>query len=135
MHQTADDFGKLLLRLSIGLLMLMHGIPKVINGISGVQSMLVAHGMPGFLGYLVYVGEVVAPLLLLLGIYSRLGGLLLAINMVVAIALAHSHQIFTVSKSGAWALELQGLFLFGGLVIALIGAGRYSAGGKGGTLN
>jgi len=61
--------------------------------------------------------------------------LLVAINMVVAIALAHSNQIFSVTKNGAWALELQGLYLFGGLVIALIGAGRFSAGGKNGTLN
>ncbi|MDX3907557.1 MAG: DoxX family protein [Pigmentiphaga sp.] len=135
MLQTADDLGKLLLRVSIGVLMLMHGIPKVIGGIGFVQSLLASHGLPAFLGYFVYVGEVVAPILLLVGIYTRLAGLIVAINMVVAIALAHANQIFSVTKNGAWALELQGLYLAGGLVIALIGAGRFSAGGKGGRFN
>ncbi|MBX6317278.1 DoxX family protein [Pigmentiphaga sp.] len=135
MLQTADDLGKLLLRVTIGVLMLMHGIPKVIGGIGFVKSLLASHHLPTALGYFVYVGEVVAPILLLVGLYARVGGLLVAINMVVAIALAHSNQIFSVTKNGAWALELQGLYLFGGLVIALIGAGRFSAGGKNGTLN
>ena len=135
MLQTADDLGKLLLRVFVGVLMLMHGIPKVIGGIGFVKGLVASHGLPTFLAYFVYVGEIAAPILLLVGIYTRLGGLLVAINMVVAIVLAHANQIFTVTKSGAWTLELQGLYLCAGLVIALIGAGRFSAGGKGGTLN
>jgi len=135
MLQTADDLGKLLLRTFVGVLMLMHGIPKVIGGIGFVKGLVASHGLPAFLAYFVYVGEVAAPILLLVGIYTRLGGLLVAANMIVAIALVHGNDIFRVTKSGAWALELQGLYLCGGLVIALIGAGRFSAGGKGGALN
>lgn len=135
MLQTADDLGKLLLRVCVGVLMLMHGIPKIIGGIGFVKGLVASHGLPAFLAYFVYVGEVVAPILLLVGIYTRLGGLLVAANMVVAIALVHGNDIFSVTKSGAWALELQGFYLCCGLAIALIGAGRFSAGGKGGTLN
>ncbi|VCU68993.1 Putative oxidoreductase CatD [Pigmentiphaga humi] len=135
MLQTADDLGKLLLRIAVGVLMLMHGIPKVVGGIGFVKNLLASHDLPTWLGYFVYAGEVVAPILLLVGFYTRAAGLVVAVNMVVAIALAHGGQIFSVTKNGAWSLELQGLFLVGGLVIALIGAGRFSAGGKAGTLN
>jgi putative oxidoreductase len=45
--------------------------------------------------------------------------------MVVAIALAHGSQLFDIGKSGGWALELQGLFLFTALVVALIGPGKF----------
>ena len=132
---TLDDLGKLVLRLSVGLLMLMHGIAKIMNGVGGIERMVASVGLPGFMGWAVYIGEVIAPLLLILGVYTRLGGLLLFANMVVAIALAHSHQLTQLSGTGGWQLELQGLFLFGGLAVALLGAGRYSLGGKNGRMN
>ena len=44
----------------------------------------------------------------------------MAFNMVVAVALAHAAQISTLGKSGGWALELQGLYFFGSLAIALM---------------
>ena len=132
---TLDDLGKLVLRCAIGLLMLMHGIAKLMNGVGGIERMVASAGLPGFLGWAVYIGEVIAPLLLILGVYTRLGGLLIVANMVVAITLAHSHQLFLLSGTGGWQLELQGLFLFGSLAVALLGAGRYSVGGKSGRMN
>lgn len=132
---TLDDLGKLVLRLSLGVFLLMHGLSKLMNGISGIEGMVVAAGMPAFLAWAVYLGEVVAPILIILGIYTRLGGWLVVANMVVAIALAHSSQIFQLASSGAWQLEHQGLLLFGGLAIALLGAGRYAIGARGGRWN
>lgn len=132
---TLENFGKLLLRLTIGLLLILHGVAKLSGGIGGIEAMVVARGLPAFLAWGVYVGEFIAPLLLILGIYTRLGGLLIAINMVVAILLVHMGDLFVLTGSGAWRLELQGLFLFGGLVIACLGAGTYSLGGRGGRWN
>ena len=83
-------------------------------------------GLPAWVAYGVYVGEVLAPLLIILGFYARLGGLIIAINMLFAITLSHASQLFDIGKSGGWALELQGFFLFTGLVVALIGPGRYA---------
>jgi putative oxidoreductase len=40
-----------------------------------------------------------------------------------------------MSKTGGWALELQGLYLVSALAVALLGAGRYSVGGSGGRWN
>ncbi|MGV3627964.1 MAG: DoxX family protein [Betaproteobacteria bacterium] len=120
-----DDLGKLLLRLTLGILMLLHGIAKMRYGVSGIEGMVVSQGLPGFFAYGVFVGEVFAPLLVILGFYARIGGLIIAFNMVVAIALAHSSQLFDIGKTGGWELELQGFFLFTAIVVALIGPGKF----------
>ena len=122
----ADDAGKLLLRLTLGVLFLLHGIAKITGGIAGIEKMVVAAGLPGFFAYGVFIGEVLAPILLILGFYSRISAVIIAINMVVAIALAHAKDLFVIGPQGGWALELQGMFLFTAIAIALIGPGRFS---------
>lgn len=119
-----DDTGKLILRLSLGTLILLHGIAKLGHGVSGIEGMLQSHGLPGFLAYGAYVGEVIGPILVILGLYARIGAAIIAINMVVAIALVHSSQLFDLGKQGGWELELQGMFLFTAIAVALIGPGR-----------
>jgi putative oxidoreductase len=92
-------------------------------------------GLPGQLGYLVYVGEVLAPLLVIVGLWTRPAALLMFVTMIVAVGLVHMNDLLLLTKNGGWALELQGLFLFGSLAIALLGAGRYSVGGANGRFN
>lgn len=133
--QSTDDAGKLLLRAVLAILLLFHGVSKLGGGIGFITGMLQGLGLPGFLGYGVYIGEVVAPLLILVGLYTRPAALVVAINMVVALLLAHTSQFFTLSDTGGWALELQGMYLGGALAVALLGAGRYSIGGKAGRFN
>ena len=120
------DLGKLVLRLALGLLILLHGIAKLKGGLAGIVGMVEAQGLPGFVGYGVLVGEVLAPVLVILGLYARVGALLIAFNMLVALALVHTGQFGQLNEQGGWALELQGLYLFGALAVALLGAGRYS---------
>jgi putative oxidoreductase len=122
----ADDAGKLLLRLTLGVLFLLHGIAKITGGIGGIEKMVVGAGLPGFFAYGVFIGEVLAPILLILGFYSRISAVIIAINMVVAIALAHAKDLFAIGPQGGWAIELQGMFLFTAVAIALIGPGRFS---------
>lgn len=130
-----DDIGKLVLRLSLGILMLMHGLHKLMYGISGISAMVQANGWPAWLSYGVFVGEIIAPVLIIIGLLTRASALVVVINMIVAVYLAHSHQLFHLTKTGGWLLELQGLYLFGALAIALLGAGRFSVGGLQGRLN
>lgn len=120
------DIGKLILRLALGILVLLHGIAKVTGGIDPIIGMVAKSGLPGALGYLVYVGEVVAPIIVILGVLTRPAALVIAINMIVAVGLAHASQIFEIGKQGGWALELQGMYLFTALAIAMIGAGRFA---------
>ncbi|MFJ2994369.1 DoxX family protein [Pandoraea sp. NPDC087047] len=132
MQSTRDDLGKLILRLTLGILLLFHGVSKVINGVGFIEGMITSHGLPAFLAYGAYLGEVLAPVLLILGVLTRLGGLLVVANMLVAFSLVHLSQLGDLSKTGGWALELQAFFLFSGLCVMLFGAGRYSiSGGRG----
>jgi len=131
----SDDLGKLVLRLALGILILLHGLAKINGGVGGISNMLVNHGLPGFLAYLALVGEIVAPLLIIVGIFTRIGGWIIAINMLFAIGLAHMNQITSFTQNGGWALELQGMFLFAAVVVGLMGAGRFSLGGTGGRWN
>jgi putative oxidoreductase len=134
-YATSEDTGKLILRVSLGVMMLLHGIAKITGGADGIIGMVEKTGLPGVFGYLVYVGEVAAPLLLIIGLWTRLAALVVAINMGVAIALVHMGELFTLTKQGGWALELQGMFLFAAIAVALLGAGRFSVGGARGRFN
>ena len=119
------DLGRLLLRIALGVLILMHGIAKLRGGMSGIEGMVVAQGLPAFLAYGVLVGEVLAPLMLIAGFHARIGGALVAVNMLFAIALAHMGQLGRLNASGGWALELQGMFLAAAVAVVLLGPGRY----------
>jgi putative oxidoreductase len=123
-----DDLGKLLLRVTLGALMLLHGIAKMQNGIDPIIDAVAKTGLPPILAYGVFVGEVLAPLLLIAGVWTRTAALLVVVNMAVAIALMHAGDIATLSRSGGWAIELQALFLALALAVALFGPGRYAAG-------
>jgi putative oxidoreductase len=122
----ADDLGKLILRLAIGGLLLFHGIFKIQHGIDWLGGMVAAKGLPDFVKYGVYIGEVVGPALVILGLFSRFGGLAIAINMGMAIFLARMGDAGNLNpKSGGYALEGELLFLLGGLAILLMGSGRF----------
>ncbi|MBA3590548.1 MAG: DoxX family protein [Methylibium sp.] len=120
-HPRAGFF---ILRWSVAGLMLFHGVAKLMKGVSGIEGMVTSAGLPGFVAYGVFIGELLAPLLVLIGVLVGPAALVMAINMVFAIALAHTGELLALGKSGGWALELQGLFLFGSLAIALMAAPR-----------
>jgi putative oxidoreductase len=130
-----DDAGKLVLRAALAAIILFHGVSKLAGGIGFIGDMLAKAGAPAAFGYLVYVGEVVAPLMILAGIFTRAAALVVAVNMIVAVLLVHTGQFFTLNQTGGWALELQGMYFFAALAVALLGAGRYSLGGAAGRCN
>jgi putative oxidoreductase len=123
---TLQDVGLLILRLSLGILILFHGIGKIIHGIDPIQGMVTGMGLPGWLAYGVYLGEVLGPALLLTGFLARIGAGLITINMVFAIILAHTGDLLSLSPHGGWKLELQGMYLFTALALVCLGPGRFS---------
>jgi putative oxidoreductase len=126
-----ESTGKLILRVTLGALILLHGINKLINGIDGMDGLLSAAGLPTWFKYGVYVGEVVAPLALIAGYYARIGAWLVAVNMLFAIGLVHWNELFLVEEqSGALVLEKQYMFLLSAIALALIGPGRYAVNQK-----
>jgi putative oxidoreductase len=133
--RNTEDAGKLVLRAVLAAMLLFHGISKMHNGIGFIADMLAKAGLPAVFGYGVYIGEVVAPLFILAGLFTRPAALVIAINMIVAVLLAHTSMFFTTNETGGWALELQGMFFFSAVAIALLGAGRFSIGGINGRFN
>jgi putative oxidoreductase len=125
-----DDFGKLVLRLTLGILLLLHGLAKITAGVGWLFKTLGDAGLPEALAYGVYIGEVLAPLLVIIGFYSRIGALVIVVNMLFAIGLAHMKDLFILTKTGGWALELQAFFLFTAVAVALMGPGRFSVNRK-----
>ena len=121
-----EDAGKLVLRLTLGILTLLHGLAKITGGVSGIAGMLQNAGLPGFLAYGVFIGEILAPLLVIFGFYARVGALVIVANMLFAIGLVHMKDVFLLTKTGGWGIELQAFFLFTALSVALIGPGRFA---------
>ncbi|CAG2129486.1 DoxX family protein [Cupriavidus plantarum] len=133
--QGSQDLGKALLRIVLGVLILLHGISKLMAGPGFVIKVVTQAGLPEFVAYLVYIGEVLAPLLLIVGLWTRLAALIVAVNMLAALALVHAQQLGQMADTGGWALELQGMYLAAALAVALLGAGRFSMGGIDGKWN
>ncbi len=123
-----NDVAKLILRLTVACLMLFHGVSKIMDPgvLEYFGGKLASLGLPEVIAYGVYVGEVVAPVMIILGVFSRIGGLLIVVNMLFAIVLMHSADLFALTEHGGWRLELQGFYLVSGLVILLLGSGRFA---------
>jgi putative oxidoreductase len=124
------DLTLLLLRIATGFPMLIYGISKLQHGIGFIQEMLHDIGLPLFLGYGVYLGEVVAPILIIIGFRTRLAGLIFAINCLTAVLLAQTENLFKLNEFGGWALELLAIYLTLGVVLFLSGSGQYSLSNK-----
>jgi putative oxidoreductase len=126
-----EDLGKLILRLTVGGLLLFHGLHKLLNGIAPIKAMVAAHQLPDAVAYGVYLGEVLGPILVILGLYARVGAGLIVINMLAAVALVGMGQAMSFNAMGGYALELEAFYLWGAVAIVLLGAGRISiAGGR-----
>lgn len=126
----SEDVGKLVLRVTISVLMLFHGYSKVSHGIDKIASNLVKSGLPEFLSYGVYLGEVIFPILIIFGLFTRFAALGMGTTMVFAIFLVNSDKIFMLNNHGSPVIELPFMYLIVSIVIFFIGAGKYSFDGK-----
>jgi len=128
----SEDFGKLLLRIALGLILLFHGYFKLVHGVEWIRGPLGEHGLPGFLAYGAYLGEIVAPLMVLLGYRTRIAAPVIAIDMLAAIFLVMQSQMTHIREAGGgWGIELEMILLLGSLALFFLGGGKYGVtGGK-----
>lgn len=123
----STDLGLLLLRIALGGLMLFHGMHKLIYGVGFIGDMLAAIGLPSFIAYGSLLAELVASLMIICGIWTRLASVVFAGNMVVAILMAHASEMFSLSPvTGGLVIELPLLYLLGAAVLCLTGGGRFA---------
>lgn len=125
-----QDIGLLITRISIGFPMLLYGLGKLFNGISFIQGILIEKGLPAFFGYGVYVGEVIAPVLLLIGYRTRLASAVFAINCITAMLLVQSADIFSLNANGGWQVELLAIYALVAVGLFFTGAGNLAVSSK-----
>lgn len=121
------DLGRFILRFGVGFLMLFHGVSKIANGVGFIKMTLAKAGLPELLAYGVYIGEVVAPILLIIGLKTRTSATVIMGTMAMAIYLVHRGELFSLTKTGAWAIELPVFYIVACFAIILLGPGAYSA--------
>jgi len=121
-----DDLGKLILRLAVAVLLIFHGIAKLKSGIGWMAGPLGNFHLPLALGYGVYVAEIVAPILLVLGIWTRPAAAVIAFDLFMALALVVQGRTFTISeRGGGLGGELELFYMLAALAIVFLGSGRY----------
>ena len=119
------DLGLLFVRIAVGALMLLHGIAKI-GQTTFIEGMLADKGLPAIMAYGVYLTEIVAPLLILLGFRTRLAAIAYVFGILFIIFLVHANAIFSLNENGGWAIELHGLYLFGAVALFFTGGGKYA---------
>lgn len=122
------DVGRLILRITVGGLMLFHGVAKIMHpaSLDFITGMLTANSLPALLAYGVFIGEVIAPVLVIAGYQARIGALLMAANMLFALFLAHTGELFSLSEHGGLAIELQLFYLLTAIAVMFLGSGKYA---------
>jgi len=129
----ASDVSLLILRLTMAVVVFPHGAQKALGwfggpGIQGVVAGLSGQmGIPAPLVYLVIAVEFIGPILLVLGVLTRLVALGIAIDMAVAATLVHLPNGFFMNFSGKQAGEgIEFFILLVGIGLALVvgGPGR-----------
>lgn len=121
--RNAKDWALLVLRIAVGVIFIYHGWGKLFGnmpGIPGFTGMLTSMHFPApsAMAYLAALAEFIGGIAILLGIYAHIFALFTGFTMLVAFVFAHKFQL----GMGDAALSL----LACSIVIALMGAGRYS---------
>jgi putative oxidoreductase len=115
--------GLFLLRVVVGVVFLAHGWQKI-QGMEGTIGFFASLGLAPFFAYLVAWTEFLAGSAVLLGVFTRVAGYLLALVMVFAIFLVK----FKMGFLGGYETDL--ILLVAALAVAFSGAGPYSLSGK-----
>jgi putative oxidoreductase len=121
--QSVWPWGIALLRIVAGIIFVMHGQQKLFElGVGGVGGFFASLGVPApqLAAVVVSLLETVGGLALILGVLTRLFGLLLTGDMLVALLLVHRPNGFFVGDGG---VELVLLLGTAALALALTGPG------------
>ena len=121
---TNPNIGILILRITVGGLLLLHGIHKISDGIEKQIQLLSSNGIPGQLMYFVYISEIVAPVLLIMGVFTRISALTIVVTMITIIYVIPA-PLFGLDNHGASVIESQLFYLFIPVALFFTGPGRY----------
>lgn len=131
-HTDTQNYGLLIARLALGIVMLPHGLQKTFGlfggpGFDGTMGFLTGMGLPAFIAALVILGESVGALALILGFCTRFCAASLGVIMLGAIGLVHGangffaptgyeYHLLALGLAGLLTLEGSGALSFDGLM-------------------
>lgn len=120
-HQHgAIDFALLLARVSIGILMLTHGLPKIALLQSEPVMFMDFMGLGTTLSLLLAIfAEVICSLFIIFGLGTRFATIPLMITMLVAVLIVHSADPFSSKEMGLH-------YLLSYAMLLIMGSGKYS---------
>jgi putative oxidoreductase len=121
---TNSDIGLLILRITVGGLLLLHGVHKISAGLDNQMQLLSENGLPGQLMYFVYISEILAPVLLIMGAFTRISALTIIITMITIIYVLPV-PLLGLDEHGASLIELQLFYLLIPVALFFTGPGRY----------
>ena len=114
------DIALLIARVAIGTLMLTHGLPKIALLEAEPVVFMDFMGLGAKMSLLLAIfAEVVCSVLIILGLGTRVAAIPLIITMMVAVFIVHSSDPFSTQEMGL-------LYLFGYLLLLIMGSGKYS---------
>ena len=114
-----------LLRTGLGVMFIAHALLKYfVFTLPGTAQFFQSIGLPAGLGYVTFAAELIGGVLLILGVYTRAVALML-LPVLLGATWAHSGNgwLFTSAKGG-W--EYPAFLALVGLVVAILGSGRYA---------
>jgi len=122
------DIAAFILRASTGLWFLIHGLIKlVVFTPAGTAGYFRSIGLPGILGHLTLLVEILGGLALVAGIFTRQVALVMAAVLLGAAWFGHGGAGFTFSNpGGGW--EYPVLWAVTMVALALLGNGAWSLG-------
>jgi putative oxidoreductase len=132
-YATMQPIAYTLMRVVIGLTIFVHGWGKFMGGADGVTGYFAKLGIPapGAMAYWAIFIETIGALCVAAGLFTRFFAAVLAIEMLVALYLAHWQNGFLVNvsggKNGYEYVLLLGIVLF---AIAIRGGGPHSVDAK-----
>jgi len=121
---TNSDVGLLIVRIALGGIIFFHGFHKLMHGTDDQFQILASNGIPGVFIYFVYISEVLAPVLIVLGVFTRISCLTIIVTMIV-VFYALPFPI-GLDVHGAMNIESQLYFLLLPIALFFTGPGRYT---------
>ena len=121
--EKLKPLGLLLLRVALGGILIYHGYPKLFGHTRDAMQAFTHMGLPGYFVYIAGVIEFFGGCMLIVGLFTRLAGLLIAGEMTVGLWKLHD---FISNPMAVRNYELPLLLAVSAFALATVGAGLIS---------
>ena len=120
-----SSYAALILRLALGIMFISHGLLKVlVFTIPGTVGFFESIGFPGWLAYLVIMGEIGGGVLLILGVYTRWIALANTLILLGATSVHWGNGWMFSNQGGGW--EYPVFLAVVAIAVSLLGNGAYA---------